>query len=98
MFLSYLLFLLILGSCLFSVPAYFLFLLILGSCLSSAAHCEKLVLTGECRCKLDFTGVDVFTTSNDGKSITSMHGYFDTSLPAKQLKPCLGQLAAWHAG
>merc|ERR1712086_619636 len=41
-------------------------------------------------CKLDFTGVDVFTTSNDGKSITSMHGYFDTSLPAKQLKPCLG--------
>ena len=39
-------------------------------------------------CVLNFTGVDVFSTTQDGSLITAMHGFFDTSLPADQLKPC----------
>eukprot|EP00656_Telonema_subtile_P000437 TRINITY_DN10200_c0_g1_i1.p1 TRINITY_DN10200_c0_g1~~TRINITY_DN10200_c0_g1_i1.p1 ORF type:complete len:145 (-),score=26.18 TRINITY_DN10200_c0_g1_i1:408-842(-) len=41
-------------------------------------------------CTLDFEGIDVFTTVADGTLISSMHGYFDPDLPAKQLKPCMG--------
>ena len=39
-------------------------------------------------CRLNFTGVDVFLTTDDGTKITEMTGYFDDSIPGAQLAPC----------
>jgi hypothetical protein len=39
-------------------------------------------------CHLNFSGIDVFETINNGTQITSMTGYYDGSIPGKQLAPC----------
>ena len=52
-------------------------------------HCTNLAKVNGSTCPLDFTGVDVFTTSHNGTKITSMHGYFDPALPTAALAPCL---------
>jgi len=52
-------------------------------------RCTSVASVNGSHCPLDFSGVDVFTTSHNGTKITSMHGYFDPSLPTQALAPCL---------
>eukprot|EP00947_MAST-08B_sp_MAST-8B-sp1_P004395 g4395.t1 len=54
-------------------------------------HCANVAPNpkGGKPCFLNFSGIDVFEVDEASGKIASMVGYFDGSLPQKQLQPCM---------